>query len=126
MSAPLPLPPDPRRGELWWVALDPTVGSEIKKTRPCLVIGTDALSHLPVRIIVPLTTWRAKHAARPWCIPIDPDRSNGLKALSAADAVQVRCVSVHRFQERLGSVDPRVLTSVLAGVALCLHPLPSS
>lgn len=47
---------DPRRGEVWWIALDPTVGSEIRKTRPCLVVGTDALSRLPVRIVVPLTS----------------------------------------------------------------------
>jgi mRNA interferase MazF len=120
------LPVAPRRGEVWWIALDPTVGSEIQKTRPCLVIGTDALARLPVRIIVPITTWQPKHASRPWCIPIQADRSNGLKARSAADAVQVRSLSVQRFRQRMGSIDPSVLAQVLAGVALCLDPLPSA
>ena len=110
----------PGRGEIWWVGLDPTVGSEIQKTRPCLVIGTDALAGLPVRIVVPLTKWQKKHGGRPWCVQVDPDRQNGLDAASAADAVQDRCVSVRRFRERLGTVDATTLSQVLAAVALCL------
>ncbi len=112
--------PDPRRGEIWRVALDPTVGSEIQKTRPCLVVGTDALARLPIRIVVPLTTWREKHEMRPWCAKVDADRQNGLQAASAADAIQVRCVSTYRFRERLGTDAPGVLSQVLAAVALCL------
>lgn len=110
----------PRRGEIWRVDLDPTIGSETRKTRPCLVIGTDALAGLPVRIVVPLTTWQNKHSSRPWCVRIDPDPQNGLNAPSAADGVQVRCVSLRRFRKRGGIVDGAALSQALAAVALCL------
>lgn len=112
--------PAPRRGEVWWVALDPTVGSEIQKTRPCLVVGTDALAGLPVRIVVPLTKWQQKHAQRPWCVRIDPDAQNHLGTVAAADAVQVRCVSVRRFRNRLGSIGSTNLFDILGALALCL------
>ncbi len=112
--------PDPRRGEIWWVVLGPTKGSEIRKTRPCVVIGTDALRQLPMRIVVPLTTWRPKHKKRPWCAVVDADGRNGLHRTSAADAVQIRAVAVERFQRGLGVADARTLSQVLAAVALCL------
>lgn len=112
--------PDARRGEVWWIALDPTIGSEIQKTRPCLVVGTDSLRQLPVRIVIPLTTWQEKHSRRPWCVHIEPDSQNGLRAAMAADAVQIRCVSLQRFRQRSGSIDVRVLGEALAALALCL------
>ena len=78
----------PARGEVWRIALDPTVGSEIQKTRPCVVISSDGLQSVPVRIVVPITSWKPKHGDRPWCIPIDPDTANGLENRSAADSIR--------------------------------------
>jgi mRNA interferase MazF len=49
---------DPRRGEIWLVDLDPTRGSEMKKTRLVLVISSDALGVLPVKLGVPITEWQ--------------------------------------------------------------------
>jgi mRNA interferase MazF len=46
-----------RRGEVWWVVLDPTVGSEIQKTRPCVVVSPNVMiPDLRTVIVVPLTT----------------------------------------------------------------------
>ena len=44
-----------RRGEVWLINLDPTVGSEIKKTRPAVIVNDDAIGILPLRVIVPIT-----------------------------------------------------------------------
>lgn len=110
----------PRRGDIWWVALDPTIGSEIQKTRPCIVVGTDALERLPLRIVIPLTKRKQKHAYEPWSVLIPPDNQNGLTAASVANTVQVRCVSLNRFQRRMGTVHSRILLEVLGGLALCL------
>jgi mRNA interferase MazF len=46
-----------RRGEVWLINLDPTVGSEIKKTRPAVIVNDDAIGILPLRVIVPITAW---------------------------------------------------------------------
>lgn len=121
--------PRPRRGETWWVCLDPTVGSEIRKTRPCLIVSSDALCRQPLRIVVPLTEWKAKHAAIPWCIRIDPDPSNGLQKPSAVDALQARAVSIQarRFAALAGRVRASQVEGVVLAVGLCIgHPPPSS
>ena len=47
--------PNPLRGEIWWVDLDPTRGSETAKVRPAVVVNIDAVSTLPVRLVDPLT-----------------------------------------------------------------------
>jgi mRNA interferase MazF len=44
-----------RRGEVWLINLDPTVGAEIRKTRPAVIVNDDAIGALPLRVIVPLT-----------------------------------------------------------------------
>jgi mRNA interferase MazF len=46
-----------RRGEVWLINLDPTVGSEIQKTRPAVIVNDDAIGILPLRVIVPITAW---------------------------------------------------------------------
>ena len=50
--------PSLRRGEIWRVGFDPTVGSELKKTRPAVVISSDAVGKLPVRLVAPFTGWQ--------------------------------------------------------------------
>ena len=46
-----------RRGEVWLVNLDPTIGAEIKKTRPAVIVNDDAVGILPLKVIVPITEW---------------------------------------------------------------------
>ncbi len=48
-------PLSPRRGDVWLVNLDPTIGMEMKKTRPALVISSDAVGKLAIKLIVPIT-----------------------------------------------------------------------
>jgi len=50
-----------RRGEVWLINLDPTVGSEIKKTRPAVIVNDDAIGILPLRVIVPITAWQERY-----------------------------------------------------------------
>ena len=49
---------DSRRGEIWLVRLDPTLGAEIRKTRPVVVVNSDAIGVLPIRLVAPLTEWK--------------------------------------------------------------------
>ena len=48
----------PRRGEIWLVNFDPTVGAEIKKIRPAIVISSDSVGKLPIKLIAPVTDWK--------------------------------------------------------------------
>ena len=67
-----------RKGEVWLINLDPTIGAEIQKTRPAIIVNEDAIGVLPLRVIVPLTDWKEHYEIAPWMVRIDPDRTNGL------------------------------------------------
>ncbi len=84
-----------RRGDVHLVRLDPTVGSEIRKTRPCLVISPDELNqHLRSVIVAPMTT--GGHAY-PWRIACRFQNRSGFVALD-----QLRTVDGERLVKRLG------------------------
>ncbi len=91
-----------RRGEVWLINLDPTVGAEIKKTRPAVIVNDDAIGILPLKVIVPITEWKDRYAVAPWLVRLEPDAENGLDKPSAADVFQVRSVAQERFVRRLG------------------------
>jgi mRNA interferase MazF len=48
----------PKRGEIWLVNFNPTVGAEIKKVRPAVVISSDSVGKLPIKLIAPITDWK--------------------------------------------------------------------
>jgi mRNA interferase MazF len=61
------------RGEVWLVNLEPTVDSEIRKTRPCAIVNDDAIGVLPLKVIVPITDWKESFSIRPWMVRIEPN-----------------------------------------------------
>jgi mRNA interferase MazF len=96
----------PGRGEVYSVQLDPTRGSEIRKTRPCLIISPDELNeHLRTVIVVPMTTGGQ---AYPWRVQC---RFQGQTGFVATD--QVRTVDTERLTRRLGRLAPNSVTAVL-------------
>ena len=110
-----------RRGEIWLINLDPAVGAEIQKVRPAVVVSSDHLGVLPLRVIVPLTSWKDRFARAPWMIRIEPSAQNGLDNPSAADAFQVRSVSEARFVRCLGTLGEQILRDVAQAVALVVE-----
>ena len=109
------------RGELWLVNLDPTVGSEIRKKRPAVIVSRDSIGILPLRIIVPVTGWRAEFARAPWLVLLERNPSIGLVKRSAADALQVRSVSQERLVEKLGEIGQEDLAKIENALALVLQ-----
>ena len=88
----------PERGEIWWVALDPTLGSEIRKTRPCVVVSVNVLNERrKTVIVVPLSS--SPKASLPILIPITCD---GRRVVAVSD--QIRAVAKERLSSRLGVV----------------------
>jgi mRNA interferase MazF len=60
--------PIPKRGEIWMIDFDPSVGAEIQKIRPTLVVGLDSIGRLPLRIVVPITDWKPQYSNFPWFV----------------------------------------------------------
>ena len=96
--------PAPKRGEIWLVDFDPAVGAEIGKLRPALVISVDAIGRLPLRMIVPITDWKAQYEHYPWFVELPASPSNGLAKHSGADSFQTKSISLTRFVRVLGTV----------------------
>jgi mRNA interferase MazF len=95
------------RGEIWSAALDPTIGSEIKKTRPCVIVSPPEMhDYLRTVTVAPMTT--GSHAA-PFRIALRFRRKNGLILLD-----QLRTLDKLRLVRRLGAVDAKALSLTLA------------
>ncbi len=109
------------RGEIWLVNLDPTVGSEIKKTRPAVIISSDLVGILPLKIVVPFTDWKDRYTTASWMVRIEPGGQNGLSKLSAADGLQVRSVSNQRLVKRLGILTPIQVAQIVQAVVNVLQ-----
>lgn len=96
----------PRRGDVFLVSLEPTVGSEIRKTRPCLVVSPDELNqHLRTVIVAPLTTGGHPYPFRVAC---RFQRRQGVVVLD-----QLRTVESQRLVRRLGRLSPAAVSTSL-------------
>ncbi len=100
----------PSRGEVYVVELDPTRGSEIRKTRPCVIVSPNELNHhLRTVTVAPMTTRGHAYPFRPVC------RFAGREGRVALD--QLRTVNRERLRKRLGLLSPTSLTAVFAVLA---------
>jgi mRNA interferase MazF len=97
------------RGHVYLVRLDPTLGSEIKKTRPCVIVSPDELNeHLRTVIVAPMTTGGRAYPWRPRC------RFHGRAGFVALD--QLRTVDVERLVKSLGQLEASTVVAVLEGL----------
>jgi mRNA interferase MazF len=105
-----------RQGEIWDINLSPTVGAEIKKKRPAVIINDDAIGVLPLRVIVPITEWKKKFYGAVWMVKIEPNSENKLSKPSAIDCFQIRSVSTRRLMRKVGSVPAEILNEIKTAV----------
>ncbi|WP_395678893.1 type II toxin-antitoxin system PemK/MazF family toxin [Inquilinus sp.] len=104
-----------KRGEVWLVALDPTIGSEIQKTRPCLIISPPELhDHLRTVIAAPMTTGSRPAGFR---VPVSFQGKTGLVLLD-----QIRTLDKQRLVKRLGSVSAATLAQTLTTLRKLFEP----
>ena len=96
----------PARGEVWLVALDPTVGSEIQKTRPCVIVSPAEINeHLRIFLVAPLTSGSRP---APFRIATRIDGKDGLMLLE-----QIRSIDGNRLVKRIGQLDRLTLHAAL-------------
>lgn len=99
-----------QRFDVWLVSLDPTVGSEIKKTRPALVVSPEEMNeHIATIIIAPMTTKGRDYPTR---VPCSFQGKSGQVVLD-----QLRTVDKARLVKRLGRLDPATGDAVLDTLA---------
>jgi mRNA interferase MazF len=112
--------PAPKRGEVWLIDFDPSVGAEIRKVRPAVVVSLDSVGRLPLRMVVPFTDWKLAYASFPWFVEIPATPANGLSKDSGADAFQTKSLSESRFVRQLGELLPDQMDAIAEAIALCV------
>lgn len=105
-----------RRGEVWYVRLDPAEGGEANKTRPCVVVSADALNYAVERLgygvvtIIPLTSNISR--VHEFQVLIAANGFNGLSHDSKAQAEQIRSVAIHRVDRCIGALTAEQMAAV--------------
>ena len=86
------------------VNLSPTVGAEITKTRPCVIVSSNEIGILPLKVIAPITDYKPRYDSIPWMVELSPDGINNLSKRSVLDLFQLRSVSQVRLIKNTGKV----------------------
>ncbi len=107
--------PPVARGDVWWVALDPAQGSEIKKTRPCVVLTHNTLNQFRKTVVViPLSTAAKPHP--PITVPVT---CQGQPVVAVID--QVRAVAKHRLKSKVEAMTPADLAAINRAISTILE-----
>lgn len=108
----------PRRGDVYWVDLDPVAGTEIRKTRPAVIVSNDSCNRYGTRVVVlPITSNVSSLFPGEALITI-----KGRQGRALGD--QIRSIDKSRLQARVGTVTPAEMTRIDEALAITLR-LPS-
>ena len=110
----------PQRGQIWQISFEPTVGAEITKSRPAVVVSIPEAGRLPLSIVVPVTDWKPLFVSFFWFVYLPSSPQNGLFKDSGADCFQIKSLSIQRFIRRLGEVTDEQLENIVCAAALCI------
>jgi mRNA interferase MazF len=103
------------RGDVWWVTLDPGQGSEIKKTRPCVVLTHNTLNQLRKTVVVVLLS-TAANPHPPITVPVT---CQGRAAVAVID--QIRAVAKHRLQSKVETLATKDLEAITRAISTILE-----
>lgn len=111
----------PKRGDIWLANFDPTLGAEIKKIRPAVVVSSDSVGKLPLKLAAPLTDWKEYSAGNIWHVRIQPDVENGLTKVSAVDVLQLRSMDIQRFIRKIGEISTTNVEEIIRAIAVIVE-----
>ena len=106
--------------EIWQVNLTPAVGAEITKPRPCVILNSNEIGVLPLKLVAPITEYKQRYESAPWMVRLLPGKLNGLSKPSVVDLFQLRSVSQLRLNKKLGSVSDAEFELLLEAVKVVL------
>lgn len=110
-----------RRGEIWLINFDPTIGSEIKKQRPAVVVSSDGVGKLPLKLVAPITAWQESFEDNLWHVKLEPNSTNHLTKTSAVDVLQLRGLDVARFIRKLGTLEQDEMKAITEAIVLVVE-----
>ncbi len=91
------------QGDICLVDFNPTLGAEMQKIRPAVILNGNFAVGLDLRIVAPVTSWKSDFDKIWWLVKLLPGSDTGLDSISAVNCYQLRCVSLQRIKKRLGS-----------------------
>jgi mRNA interferase MazF len=107
-----------KRGEIWWVNLDPTVGSETAKKRPCVILQNDIGNvRSNTTMVAPLLKGSK---AYPFVVIVEANVANGLDETRGIHLEQMRVVDARRIDNKLGTLDDKYWREIEQAVCLVL------
>ena len=109
------------RRDIWLVNLDPTLGAEIRKTRPIVIVNSQAVGTLPIRLVAPITEWKDYFTGNIWHVKLEPNATNGLTKPSVVDTLQLRGIDTLRFVRKLGEVSPQMMRTIVIAIAAVIQ-----
>lgn len=112
--------PKLRCGHIYLVDLGDTVGAEMQKRRPAVVLNEDGMGRLPLRIVAPITQWKKEYGEFEWMVHLDPGPPPHLHKESGVDCFQTRSISVERVEDKIGEVPTEKMEEINAALRLIL------
>ena len=108
-----------KRGDIWLVNLDPTIGHEIRKSRPAVIIQNDlGNKYSPITIVAPITS---QNIERTYPIEVVLDKkSSGLEKISKVLLNQIRAIDKRRLIKKLGKIDYETMMNVDYSIKISL------
>lgn len=101
----------PKRGEIWWVNFDPSVGTEIRKIRPALVISNNIANKKNTKVnVIPITSSKIKEF--PLTVIVDADSKNNLEKESVINVPDIATFDKTRFKSKIGVLSDKKLKEV--------------
>ena len=113
-----------KSGEIYSVNLDPTIGDEIKKRRPVIILNGGHDKHLKLAIVVPVTAWSPYWDENPFFVTLKPNSKTGLSKKSSVDCYQIRAISHNRFVKKIGNISNTEFDPIKKAIALILYIEP--
>jgi mRNA interferase MazF len=112
--------PEYIQGDICLIDFNPTIGDEIRKIRPSIIINGNFAIGLDLKIVAPITSWKSDFEKIWWLVKLNPTSMNGLDADSAVNCYQLRCVSIERIVKKIGR-ETSELENIVATSQNCLE-----
>ena len=108
------------QGDICLIDFNPTLGDEVKKIRPAIIISGNFAVGLDLKIVAPITSWKKNFDKIWWLHKLVPTKQNGLKANSAVNCYQMRCISIARIVKKIGH-ETAELEEIIATAQNCIE-----
>lgn len=111
-----------QQGDICLIDFNPTIGAEIKKIRPAIIISGNFAIGLDLKIVAPITSWKSDFEKIWWLFKLSPSIENGLESESAVNCYQMRCVSIDRIVKKIAT-EIIALEEIIATSQNCIEIL---